>query len=420
MRRRVLIIVYKFPPMGGVGSRRWAKFAKYLAKRGYEVHVLTADGKGTDKVNWLNDVGDNHIIVHRFKSFYPSFLLGESFNIFGYKIKRIIRAVLSRTLFYIDNAQYDAKPILSKAKIIIKDNGIKNVIASGHPVSINYIATYLKIDLPQINLIQDFRDNWNDLDVYQYGNKSGISKFKNKEKIAYQEFFTLYYSDYIINVSNDLTNQLKRKNKNMGDKFITITNGFDYDDFRIIKRKPSGKNNKITLIYTGSLFNHRIDAIYLLLDAVMELNDDYINNHFKIKIFSNFDPAKIKEKYTPLMGKIIHFNGLIGPKQIIKEIERSSHCLSINAKFASYAFGTKIFDYMGLNKRILHISEGGELFDLLKEKKQLVCRYDIEEVRQVLLQLKREYLNGCVDNITDYSDYAIHHLTKKLEELFFE
>lgn len=292
-------------------------------------------------------------------------------------------------------------------------NSIKNVIASGHPVSINYISTYLKIDMPFINLIQDYRDNWNDLESYQFGSKNGMKKFQQKEKIAFQEFLTLNYSDYIINVSDDLTNALKNKHKNLEKKLITITNGYDEDDFLDIV------NNECTdfsIVYAGSLFNHRIDAINLLLDGILKLNDDFINENLKIYIYSNYDSSRLNNKYRTLINKNIFFYNLVSPEEILKIVSKKGYCLSINSKFASYAFGTKIFDYMGLDKKIIHISEGGQLFDLLKEKKQFVCRYDLNNIVDTLLSLKEDYVNkNSFDNI-DYSEYSIVSLMYKLEK----
>ena len=40
--RRLLVISYHFPPDGSVGGLRWAGLSKYLARRGWEVHVVTA------------------------------------------------------------------------------------------------------------------------------------------------------------------------------------------------------------------------------------------------------------------------------------------------------------------------------------------------------------------------------------------
>lgn len=40
--RRLLIISFHFPPDGTIGGQRWAGLSKYLARRGWEVHVVTA------------------------------------------------------------------------------------------------------------------------------------------------------------------------------------------------------------------------------------------------------------------------------------------------------------------------------------------------------------------------------------------
>src|SRR5205807_7696557 len=48
--RRLLVINYHFPPDGSVGGLRWAGLTKYLARRGWEVHVLTAGPRALDEV----------------------------------------------------------------------------------------------------------------------------------------------------------------------------------------------------------------------------------------------------------------------------------------------------------------------------------------------------------------------------------
>ena len=41
-QRRLLVISYHFPPDGSIGGQRWAGLSKYLARLGWEVHVVTA------------------------------------------------------------------------------------------------------------------------------------------------------------------------------------------------------------------------------------------------------------------------------------------------------------------------------------------------------------------------------------------
>src|SRR5581483_9788229 len=40
-RRRVLLVAYQFPPVGGAGVQRVTKFVKYLPRHGWDVSVLT-------------------------------------------------------------------------------------------------------------------------------------------------------------------------------------------------------------------------------------------------------------------------------------------------------------------------------------------------------------------------------------------
>jgi len=414
MQKKILIITYKFPPMGGIGTRRWVKFAKYLSKLGYQVHILTRDYHFIDKTTWSDDV-DKNIIIHKFKSYYPSWLLSESSNYFTFQIKRYSNFILKKTLFYLDNAQYDAKNILSNSKGIIEKYQIQNVIATGHPVSINYISSYLKIDNSDINLIQDYRDNWNDLNLYQYGKSGGFCFFKRKEESARKEFFTLFYADKVLNVSEDLTLKLAKKHKSLEDKFLTLTNGYDHDDFNNI----TSSNTSFNIIYAGSLFNERIEAVYLLLDAIISLNDAYINNNFRVVIYSNYNVGRMDKKYEKLINKNIIFKAFIPPREVLKEISTFSFCLSINSKFASYAFGTKIFDYMALNKSILHVSNRGALFNMIKEKNQFVSEYNLEEMKETLLNMKEYYINN-INNAQqeNYEEFSIFELTLKLEKLF--
>ena len=46
--KRVLIIAYHFPPIGGAGVQRTVKFARYLHEFGYEPIVVTGAGEPAD------------------------------------------------------------------------------------------------------------------------------------------------------------------------------------------------------------------------------------------------------------------------------------------------------------------------------------------------------------------------------------
>ena len=411
--KHILIIVYKFPPRSGVGSRRWAKFSKYLSRNGYKVHVLKGYYPKVDSVSWINDIQDNNIMVYDYHSKFPNFLTYYSKSVFISLLKKIFNFLLNKFFFYLDDCQYDQNEILSKAKTIIMQNNIKNVIASGHPVSINYISTYLKIDMPNINLIQDFRDNWNDDIPYIF--PGGLNSFNQKEKSAYMEWFVINNSHYIVNVTSDITDRLKSKFKIYSDKFKTIYNGFDTDEAVVNIPYVRINDKKIKMIYAGSLGFGRIKGINLIMDWLLKASDCILSS-IEINIYTNLNVSLLEKKYHNLISKkVIKFFDFIPPDQILNIINSHDYCISINAPQYSYAFGTKIFDYMLLNKKIIHISNGGELFDLLKLNDQLVCGFNEHEVGELMEQV----ISGNAKNSkNNYEQFNLEFLTKQYIELF--
>jgi len=413
MKKDILIISYKFSPMGGIGTRRWAKFAKYFTRIGYRVHILTIDYPYVDEVNWEYDIkGNKNIVVHRIKSGYPIWLMKLSKNSFIAFFQKSINFVLKRTIFYIDIAQNWAKYMLPKAEQIIKDNNIENVIITSPPHSIAYYATYLKVDLPYINLIQDFRDNWNDDTPYSYPNT--LKFFWQKEKSAYMEWFVVNHSDYIVNVTQDITDRAKNKFKQYRNKFITIYNGFDNNDIQDIDTEAELNSDNIRIVYAGGLGLGRIEAVKLIFDFLLEQTKEVLKR-FKINIFTSYNKNSLDSKYNILFeNKIVSFNSLVSPQKIFRIINEHEYCLSINSPIYSYAFGTKIFDYMMLNKKIIHISNGGELSRILTTQGQYVARYNIEDIKKVFNQLLRD--KNHMHNI-NYDKFDIYNLTKEYEKL---
>ncbi len=412
--KNILVIAYKFPPMGGIGTRRWAKFAKYFAREGYKVHILTINYKKQDKVNWMDDIkGNENIIIYRVKSGYPLWLMDLSSNRYIALLQKIINALLKRTFFYMDIAQNWAKYMLPEAKKIIKENNIKNVIVTSPPHSIAYFSSYLKVDLPYINLIQDFRDNWNDDVPYDY--PKTLKFFWQKEKSVYMEWFTVKSSDKIVNVTQDITDRMSKRFMEYKEKFITIYNGYDRDDIRNIELNQKNASSKIKIIYAGGLGLGRIKAIEMILDSLLKLEKNK-REKLEINIYSSYDSSKLYSKYNTLFGEgIINFNSLVSPKEIFKIMAEHDYCLSINSPLYPYAFGTKVFDYMLLNKKIIHISNGGELFEKLQEFGQICVPYKQLEIDNMLESILKDLdINVSID----YSDFDLKNITKKYMELF--
>jgi glycosyltransferase involved in cell wall biosynthesis len=83
-------------------------------------------------------------------------------------------------------------------------------------------------------------------------------------------------ADAITVINDPICNDLAAKYPNEAHKFITISHGFDPDDFYRIERIPS---EKFTILYASSLYRRRSPEAFLkvLKEAVEENSDTRAN-----------------------------------------------------------------------------------------------------------------------------------------------
>lgn len=400
--------------MGGVGSRRWAKFSKLLARRGYEVEVITTKYPYVDKVNWSYDVEHPNISVHHIKAGIASTLLKESKS----NIERIVGYIFNRLFkplfYYLDSGQRWHKYLIPYARHLIRQKKIRNVIVTGPPSSVHYFASFLKIENPLINLIQDFRDTWNDDIDYEY--KTSLRFFWQKERSAMMEDFAFFHADKIIFVTKDIETRYSKQYPIFQDKFAVVYNGYDRDDLRHSMSKVSNANGSFSLVYAGNLGLGREKAIPLLAEAIDLQDDDYVSD-LRINIFSNIRLKDFEDHPSyQSIRRHVSFQDPVDPQQISEIISSHSYGLSINSEIYPYAFGTKVFDYMGAGKKILLISNGGELYDYLKRKGSFAAKYCVSEIASELKKMKMDYLKSG-NPVNEYPEFDLETLTDKIESL---
>ena len=302
--KKILIIAYKFPPLGGVGVRRWTKFAKYLAAKGYEVHVVTVNHHVSAKNTWSEDIKSKNITIHRIRSGFPHNLYFRKYDrsFFG-RIRNRLKTRgfgILKYIFFLDEAQYWGRYLIPFCGRLIRDENIKNVIATGAPFSVNYFAAKIKKENPSINLINDWRDPWND---NQLRHEKSYHPFKwqitRSEKM---EEFALSNSGHVTTVTDGLAELLRERCHSTETRFNVISNGFDPDSFVDMERKPN--NNKMVMVYTGNLYAGRELGTKQFLDVINNLimKDKDFKDKFLLKIYGGF-PYGIDADYDGLIKK---------------------------------------------------------------------------------------------------------------------
>ena len=383
--KKVLIISYNFPPKSGISSRRWVKLAKELTRSGVECHVITRDGGKEKGVNWSKDMVElDPTKIHRLKNSYPRFLEKPPTS-FQMRIVKYIGIKFLKSIFFkIDSAQFFYKKLIPQAKKNIK-TGVNNIIVSGPPHSLLFHASVLKNEHPNINLILDYRDAWNDETTYEY--KTSLKSFSSKMKSIQMEYLALVQADKVLFVSDDMRKRTANLYKNLANKFEVFHNFFDREDYDdsipLPYKKPTNE-----VVYIGTLGSGRRIALEFLAEAIDKLNENKENLNLKFHFFTNETSSLFHASaYYKVIKKHFIFHPIVSTKKVFKTLSNFSYCLSINEPNYSHAFGTKIFDYMALKKQIFHISNGGELYDILEKKNHLVAKYDIEKIQAVLIKI---------------------------------
>ena len=410
--KKVLIISYNFPPKGGVSSRRWIKFSKSLNIKGVECHIVTRDGNQERGINWTYELEKlTKTKIYTIKNCYPRFLERQTNSVLIKGLKFIGIKFLKRTFFKIDSAQYLSYRLIKKSKEIIK-TGVNNTIVSGPPHSLMYQASILKIENPNINLILDYRDSWNDQSNYKL--YEGINSFKSKSKSIWMENIALSVANRILFITEDMKNRMESIYPTYKSKFLALHNFFDSDDFCLDKKKNSMVKN---IVYFGTLGSNRREALGLIIKAINKLLKTENELNFRFHFYTNEKAFFLKKlPYFNLIKEYFVFHSILNPKELYKEILKYEICLSINPKNYSQTVGAKIFDYMGNRKKIFHISDGGEIYDLLNKKNHYVANYKLDEVYDVLKSIQKKEKR----NISfDFEKFELKKQTDKLYEIIF-
>lgn len=358
----ILIVSLHYAPYSGVGSARMTSLSEYMLKEGYKVTVVCYDS-----------------------SIYK---IDEQQREIPQGVERI--AVLKK--------KNKIGDIIELKKTISQLMSIKNykicIVSVGPYISYLFIAGLCK--KYKIPYIIDYRDHW----LFEYSTPIfGIKSFLRRihdylclpiEKYVFQS------SEKIVFVSDKSKETIKRRYGLDEEKCNVICNGFE-----VIPEKKENKKNECFKIYIAGKFiayNYR-----MALDFLSVCKD--IESPYKIEIFHIGNKEDDLEAYQG----IYHDLGVMSYKDTMVELSNADAFL-INSGI-SVGLGTKVFDYIALNKPIIYIGvDPSEISDFIRifenayictnQKEMDVCLHSMIENYTDFLTVKdikkysREYQNG--------------------------
>lgn len=413
MPKKLLIVSYTFPPTPGIGGRRWAKFAKYLKRKGYELIVVTADISSSQKSEWTSDM--NGLDVVRIPTNYPSIVSNPQpglLNKFRYfaTVKKLQWQVKGN---YFDRTSLWKESVQSKISELIQSKGINCVIVTGGPFQLTHHVVSLKTKFPNVKFIVDFRDLWTqDSEITFFS----VMPEKRKALELEMEKQTVQLADKVINTMENMSEYYsKLTDKN---KIHTITNGFDPDDFLNLVNNAGRRENEIVFTYAGTLYLnlHYVLEPFFAAIAKLKANQPELYSKVKFKFIGKFPDEYLEyvKKYEIAEAIIIKAN--IPLRAVLSEIKESDFCLLVLNDVYSFNLSTKFFEYIALKRKVVVLSNKGTAPEFIVENK-LGYWINPGDAYNNLMEILNSKLNGESEQWNspyNIEQYSLDALTDKL------
>jgi glycosyltransferase involved in cell wall biosynthesis len=405
--KKVLVVAYHYPPVGGSGVFRTLKFTKYLPQFGFRPYVLTVK-------NSMYTPKDPTLV----KEIPPEAKVTATFS-FEHRILRASRLLnIDPEWFFIPDVNVGWLPFAVRAgtKIITQEN--IDVIYVTAPIWTSLLVGYLLKKKTRKPLVVDFRDPWT-INAY----KKTITKVHSRIE-NYLERKVLTTSDYVIIVSQPYKLKLIEKYPFLEKNIEVIMNGFDPDDFKNLKRKPLPE--KFTILYTGSLYGLRTAKHFLFALHKLVQEKPRLKEKIEVKFVGYYgkEAPAIVDKLE--LNSIVQFFRYMPHEKCLELMVNSHVLLLIVASEKNKTAGivtAKLFEYLASGRPILALAaKEGIVANIIQSANAgLVVSSNTEEIKDAILEFYQQWVKRKLTSTTDMSSIERYNRkvqTSKVAQIF--
>jgi glycosyltransferase involved in cell wall biosynthesis len=423
-KKKVLIIAYYFPPLGGAGVQRALKFVKYLPEFGWEPVVLTVkkisypawDETILQEIPsgakiWRSGSLDPQRLVYLFSKF-NSLKPGKQKSGSGSLPADWLRFL---KWFSIPDSKIGWFPLaLWKGLRLVRKENIDLIFSTSPPVTAHLVGYWVS-KLSKKPLVMDFRDPW-DLVAQDYPSTlhKRVSQALKRRILDSSKGFTA--------VNRQIADELLQESPGL--KSEIISNGFDSADFEGLNPKVS---DKFEIVYLGT-FNRLNDPNPFLraFSELIQTNETFAQkaSFAKVGLVLDWDWSALLKQYN-LHNNVVSIDYLPHRESLEYLLRAKVLLLATGGKTDSPLLSTsKIFEYLAARKPILAIvSENGAAAQLLRENDigVIVEPNDKDGIKRALLGWFEKYKAGILETglpTPDLKRYERKYLTRRLADFF--
>lgn len=411
---KILIVCFTFPPNAGIGGRRWAKFAKYLNRNHHDIQVFAASHAYEKQSPWMPDIQEYKQRIHYLNPGYPKILgsIPQSFvQRWHYRAAYYSQRLIEVKGNYFDRSTRFGKRVRRHLEAFIH-KGYNNVIISCGPFHMAREIVKLKSKFPAVNFILDFRDPWANNNTAFGFNTISLDRRQYEYQI---EKDTIKAADQVIAVSNKMSRYFQELDPKNPDKYVTIANGFDREDFGLELAITEAKTDGLKFVFSGTLYEqaeHVFVAFCAALNYRLSLGDCAI-----IFEFYGAVPAWFY-KHTAGLEDYIVFGGNLALSDVYSKLAQADACMLFLTDDLTFSRSTKFYEYAALRKPIVVFSTGGDTAEFVVSE-GLGFKCDIATMENDLshvistLELNTFETNRNFDN----SEFDIENISRSIDKL---
>jgi glycosyltransferase involved in cell wall biosynthesis len=212
-------------------------------------------------------------------------------------------------------------------------------------------------------LVADFRDPWTQFSLHHWMRFAA----RRKMEIA-MERAVLRRSSLVLSATPPRTEMLRESYPGLPqDRFETLTNGFDLEDFG--PPAPPPANDRFTLVYTGSIYYYRNPVVFL--QAVREALNGHPEMRGRLQVlFAGLAGPDLSGRIRDLgLEEVVTLRGIVPYRRSI-ELQKSADVLLLflgDSPMAPSWYPAKVFEYIATGRPILALAPEGITADLVRE-----------------------------------------------------
>lgn len=381
-KKRLLMVCYGFPPIGGGGVPRPLKMAKYLGDFGWDVTVLTVEPgyHATLDHSLLQQIPSSVRIVRakEWKLFARGGAAVPTVQPAAAGAKTVSPSALARLKKAVFSVLKKAKPFVmipddqilwypqavKRGRELFKREQFDAIFSTSGPATNHLVAKKLADEFG-CKWIADFRDPWT-----QNMHQIGIEWREALEERL--EAGVMARADVVTTVTATFAEMFRQKYGAQIKELKLIYNGFDRSDFTDLTPQ-FGVPDKFHAVYAGILYKKRNPR--LLLEAVRELIDEgsVVQADIQFSFAGVFDYPGYSENRDCVerlgLGNQVRILGNLPHKQALGLMKGGDALLlvgDVSADAGAYIPG-KLYEYMGIGNPILALNVAGEATQIIQE-----------------------------------------------------